>query len=172
MLLVGGKRELYQKYEPLLNELGSNVIYLGPEGSGDKMKLVVNLYLGMIAECFSEAFVFSEKLGFSPETFLQVLNNTGHKNFVSQIKGPKIASGNFEPSFSLDNLLKDLRLAKKQANKVNAVLPVSNLVIEEFTNAEELGEGKKDYSAIALQIQLLNGMLGDQDAGANRGRHS
>lgn len=161
ILLVGGSKELFQKYESFLNELGNPVLYLGSEGSGSKMKLVVNLYLGLIAESLSEAFVFSRKLGFEPETFINVLNNTAHRNFVSQVKGPKIASGNFEPAFSMDNLLKDLRLAKKQADKVHAVLPVSNLVTEEFTKAVELGEGKKDFSAVALQIEVLNGLLND-----------
>lgn len=159
MLLAGGTSEIFQKYEPFLKDLGNPVIYLGPSGSGNKMKLVVNMYLGLIAESFSETFVFSEKLGFQPEVFLKVLNNTAHRNFVSQVKGPKIASADFQPSFSLDNLLKDLRLAQKQASKVNAVLPVSTLVTEEFSKAAELGQGQKDFSAVAIQIELLNGMI-------------
>lgn len=40
----------------------------------------------------------------------------------------------------MNNLLKDLRLAKKQEEKVSAVLPVSDLMIEEFTKAVELGD--------------------------------
>src|SRR4029077_20854298 len=122
-------------------------------GSGNKMKVVVNLYLGLMAESFSEAFTFSEKLGFDPETFVKVLNSTAHRNFVSQVKGPKMAAGDFRPAFSMNNLLKDLRLARKQAEKVNAVLPVSNVVLDEFTQAVELGDGTKDFSAVALQIE-------------------
>ncbi len=166
ILLAGGPKEAFEKYEPFLSELGNPVMYLGADGAGNKMKLVVNLYLGLMAESFSEAFTFSEKLGFDPDTFVKVLNNTAHKNFVSQVKGPKMASGNFEPSFSMNNLLKDLRLARKQEEKVNAILPVSNLMIDEFTKAVELGEGTKDFSAVALQIERLNGLLG-QGAGNN-----
>jgi 3-hydroxyisobutyrate dehydrogenase-like beta-hydroxyacid dehydrogenase len=159
MLLVGGNKELFQKYESFLSDLGNQVMYMGGDGAGSRMKLVVNQYLGLLAESFSEAFVFSEKLGFDPETFVTVLNNTAHRNFFSQVKGPMIASHNFQTSFSLDNLLKDLRLARKQANKVNAVLPAANLVEEEFTKAaEEMDKGKKDYSAVALQIEKLNGL--------------
>jgi 3-hydroxyisobutyrate dehydrogenase len=159
MLLVGGNMETFQKYEPFLRVLGDPVLYMGPDGSGDKMKLAVNLYLGLIAVSFSEAFVFSEKLGFKPETFVSVLNKTPHRNFVSQVKGPKIVANNFEPSFSTDNLLKDLRLAQKQAEKTGAVLPLSKLVTEDFARAVELGEGKKDFSAVALFIELTNGLV-------------
>ena len=159
VLLAGGSKDLFQKNESFLNQLGNPVMYLGPDGSGSRMKLVVNLYMGLIAESFSEAFTFSEKLGFKPDDFVRVLNNTPHRNFVSQVKGPKIAAGDFEPAFSMNNLLKDLRLAKKQADKVNAVLPVSNIVIQEFTKAVELGEGNKDFSAVALEIELINGLL-------------
>ncbi len=33
------------------------------------------------------------------------------------------------------------------------------MVIDEFTKADAMGEGKKDFSAVALQIELLNGMI-------------
>jgi 3-hydroxyisobutyrate dehydrogenase-like beta-hydroxyacid dehydrogenase len=166
IILVGGARELFQKYESFLSDLGSPVLYLGPAGSGSKMKLVINLYLGLIAESFSEAFVLSEKLGFEPEIFVKVVNNTAHRNFFSEIKGPKIAAGDFQTSFSMDNLLKDLRLAKEQADAVNAVLPASDIVTEEFAKAVALGEGKKDFSAIAREIEHLNGLIKDTGSGS------
>jgi 3-hydroxyisobutyrate dehydrogenase len=167
VLLAGGARDQFEKYEPFLNDLGTPVMYMGPNGAGNKMKLVVNLYLGLMAESFSEAFTFSEKLGFDPDTFVKVLNSTAHRNFVSQVKGPKMAAGDFQPAFSMNNLLKDLRLARKQAEKVNAVLPVSNVVLDEFTQAVELGDGTKDFSAVALQIERLNGLVGNS-AGASK----
>ena len=158
ILLAAGQKELFEKYEEFLNELGNPVLYLGLEGSGLRMKLVVNMYLGLNAESFSEAFVFSRKLGFAPDAFVKVLNKTAHRNFVSEVKGPKIATNDYQPSFSMDNLLKDLRLAKDEANKTGAVLPVSRLVTDEFEKADARGDGKKDFSAIALEIERLNGL--------------
>jgi 3-hydroxyisobutyrate dehydrogenase len=158
ILLAAGPKELFEKYEKFLNELGNPVLYLGPEGAGLRMKLVVNMYLGLNAESYSEAFVLSRKLGFAPDAFVSVLNKTAHRNFVSEVKGPKIATNDFQPSFSMDNLLKDLRLAQAEANKTGAVLPVSKLVTDEFEKANAHGNGKKDFSAIVLEIERLNGL--------------
>jgi 3-hydroxyisobutyrate dehydrogenase len=161
ILLAGGSREVFDKCEIFLNELASTVLYLGTEGSGLRMKLVINTYLGLNAECYSEAFVLSRKLGFDPNAFVTVLNKTAHRNYVSEVKGPKIASDDFQPSFSMDNLLKDLRLAKTQADNAGAILPVSELVTDEFEKAAARGDGKKDFAAIALEIERLNGLVAD-----------
>jgi 3-hydroxyisobutyrate dehydrogenase-like beta-hydroxyacid dehydrogenase len=106
--------------------------------------------------------VFSRKLGFGPDAFVNVINKTAHRNFVSEVKGPKIATGDFETSFSMDNLFKDLRLAKAQADKTKAVLPASELVFEQFSNAVAAGDGKWDFSAIVRQIERLNGLISNQ----------
>ena len=159
ILLVGGDKGLFEKNEAFLQQLGNPVLYIGSVGAGLKMKLAVNLYLGLIAETFSEAYVFSRMLGFGPADFVNVINKTAHRNFVSEVKGPKIAVGDFATSFSMDNLFKDLRFAKGQAEKAKAVLPVSQLVFDQFSKAVADGDGKLDFSAIARQIERLNGLI-------------
>jgi len=47
-LLVGGDENVFEKNREFLNQLGSTVIYLGKPGSGHKMKLILNLFLGTI----------------------------------------------------------------------------------------------------------------------------
>src|SRR5271169_3831157 len=150
MVLVGGGDETFQKYLSFLKELGKTVEHLGPDGSGHKMKLDVNLYLGLMGEAFSEALVLSRKQGFDAKTFVEVINQTAHRNAFSQGKGPKIAAGNFEAAFSLNNLLKDLRLAENQANATGAILPMSKVALAQYSRAAENGDGDKDFSVIAL----------------------
>src|SRR5208282_5800315 len=156
MILVGGSNEVFRKYESFLNELGKTVAYLGADGNGHKMKLDVNLYLGLIGEAFSEALVLSQKQGFDAKTFVEVINQTAHRNAFSQGKGPKIAAGNFEAAFSLNNLLKDLRLADGQASTTGAVLPMSKVALAQYSKAAENGEGNKDFSVIALALEKAN----------------
>ena len=156
IILVGGSNEVFQKYQNFLNELGKTVAYLGADGNGHKMKLDVNLYLGLIGESFSEALVLSQKQGFDAKTFVEIINKTPHRNAFSEAKGPKIAAGNFDAAFSLNNLLKDLKLADKQANETGAQLPMSKVALAEYSKAAENGEGNKDFSAIALALEKAN----------------
>lgn len=158
IILVGGSREVFEKYEKFLNELGKTIIYLGSDSNGHKMKLAINLHLGLLAESFAEALTFSQKLGFDTKTFVETINKTPIGNYISQGKGPKIVEGNFEPAFSLNNLFKDLKLINKQITKTEAILPMTKVAIEEYSRAIQDGEGQKDFSVIALEIQRKNGL--------------
>lgn len=158
IVLVGGNREIFKKYEKFLSEIGKTVIYLGEDGNGHKMKLVINLHLGLLAEAFSEALAFSQKLGFDPKTFVETINNTPHKNYFSLNKGSKIVEGNFEPAFSLNNLFKDLKLVEKEMIQTGAILPMTSIAIEEYSKVIQKGEGQKDISFIAREIQKKNGL--------------
>lgn len=158
IILVGGDHEVFQKYEKFLNDLGKTVIYLGADGNGHKMKLTINLFLGLTAETFSEVLAFSEKLGFDAMTFVETINKTPHRNYISEGKGPNIVKGNFEPAFSLNNLFKDLGLINEQIIKTGAMLPMTKVAIEEYSEAVKNGEGQKDFSVIALEIQRKNGL--------------
>lgn len=158
IILAGGNQEIFKKYEKFLSEIGKTVIYLGEDGNGHKMKLVINLHLGLLAETFSEALAFSQKLGFDPKTFVETINNTPHKNYFSLNKGSKIVEGDFEPAFSLNNLFKDLKLVEKQMIKTGAILPMTSVAIEEYSKLIQKGEGQKDISFIAREIQKKNGL--------------
>ncbi|HYB07938.1 MAG TPA: NAD(P)-dependent oxidoreductase [Nitrososphaerales archaeon] len=162
LALVGGKEGVYKTYQEFLNELADPVVYLGPDGSGHRMKLAINLYLGLAAESFSEAMVFARKLGFDPRVFVDTFNKTTNRNHYSKTKGPKIAEGNFEPTFSMDNLVKDLRLVDVQREKARLILPLFAVALERYTSAASFGDGGRDYSAIVREIQRLNGMKPDQ----------
>lgn len=157
ILYVGGSESLFHKYEKFLNEVGTPV-YLGADGNGHRMKLLVNLYLGTMSLVFAEGMVLSEKMGFGPQVFVDTLNKTAHKSSFTENKGPKVARGDFTASFTLNNMLKDIRLADEQARKSGCVLPVASTVSQVFTAASNQGNGDKDFSAVALEILRMSGL--------------
>jgi 3-hydroxyisobutyrate dehydrogenase-like beta-hydroxyacid dehydrogenase len=157
-LLVGGDENVFEKNREFLTQLGTTLIYLGKPGSGHKMKLILNLFLGTISLAFSEAFVLSQKLGFDPRAFVDAFNKTPHKNYVSDVKGPLIAKRDFTPLFTVNMLLKDLTLAENQATRQKVALPAGSLAKQLFTTSVNQGQGEMDFSSIALTIQKLNGI--------------
>src|SRR2546425_1744597 len=157
-LLVGGDENVFEKNREFLNQLGSTVIYLGKPGSGQKMKLILNLFLGTIGLAFSEAFVLSQKLGFDPNVFVEAFNKTAQKNYFSEVKGPLIAQGDYTPLFTVNMLLKDLTLAENQATRQKVALPGGSLTKKVFTISMNQGHGEMDFSSVALTIQKLNGI--------------
>ncbi len=158
MLLVGGSKEVFEKRLSLLNQIASSVHYLGEDGNGHKMKLLLNLYLGMVSVAFCEALTLSRKIGIDPELFLETVNKSVHKSFFTEVRAPPILKGDFKPAFSLRNLLKDLLLVQEQAKRTGAVLPASTAATELFSIAANLGQAEMDYTSIALALAKLNGL--------------
>ncbi len=157
-LLVGGDAKVFEKNREFLNQLGSTVLYLGNSGSGHKMKLILNLFLGAIGVAFSEVLVFSQKLGFEPGAFVEAFNKTPHKNYFSEIKGPLVAKGDYAPLFTVNMLLKDLTLAENLATRQKVTLPTGSLAKQLYTTSVNQGQGEMDFSSVALTIQKLNGV--------------
>jgi 3-hydroxyisobutyrate dehydrogenase-like beta-hydroxyacid dehydrogenase len=158
IVLVGGNEDVFRKAEGFLNEIGKTVIYLGAEGNGHKMKLAVNLYLGLVAVSFSESLTLARKLGLEGRAFVDTINQTPHKNYFTEGKGPKIVASDFEPAFTLDNIFKDLKLVNEQVMRTGANLPLTDLAIKEYAAAVLEGKGSEDFSVIALEIQRKNGL--------------
>ncbi len=158
MLLVGGSREVFEKRLPLLNQIAASVLYLGEDGNGHKMKLLLNLYLGMVSVAFCEVLTLSRKIGFDPQLFMETVNKSVHKSYFTEVRAPPILKGDFKPAFSLKNLLKDLLLAQDQAKRHGAVLPASTATTELFGIAANLGQAEMDYTSIALTLAKLNGL--------------
>ena len=158
IFLAGGPKGVFEKYQPFLASLASQVLYFGESGSGHRMKLVMNLYLALMSLSFSEALAFSQGLGFDPSAFVETVNKTAHKNYLSEVKGVKMAKGDFEPSFSLKMMLKDVLLADGQAKLHKIVLPLSSLATQIYTMASNLGQGEMDYSSVVLLVQTMNAM--------------
>jgi len=79
VIFVGGEEEVYQKCQPLLAQLGSKILYLGPSGSGTMMKLCVNTLLGLGVQALAEAIALGEKGGLPRERLLEVLGETADR---------------------------------------------------------------------------------------------
>jgi 3-hydroxyisobutyrate dehydrogenase len=158
ILIVGGERSVYEKHADFLREIGKEVTYLGSHGTGHKMKLAFNLFLGILATGFSEALVLAQKIGISPEDFVNVVNSTHHRNGYTQNKGPRVARNEFAPTFTLDMMRKDLSLALEEMVINGISLPTSAAALNLFIAAANQGYGKSDYSSIVQIIRTVNGL--------------
>jgi 3-hydroxyisobutyrate dehydrogenase-like beta-hydroxyacid dehydrogenase len=147
-ILVGGDKKDFYEAKPVMEAMGKKIIYLGKNGSGTSMKMVVNLMLANAMSSFAEALTLGEALGFSQDTlFNTLLGGPVTPPFLSG-KKDKILNKNFEAEFPLEHMQKDLFLVSQTAFENNVSLPVSNTSKEIYGLAVKNGFGKKDFSAI------------------------
>jgi 3-hydroxyisobutyrate dehydrogenase-like beta-hydroxyacid dehydrogenase len=72
---VGGAAADLETCRPLLQRMGSKIVYCGPAGMGTSLKMVMNQLLGTQLAAFAEALVLGQSLGLSREVLFDALFN-------------------------------------------------------------------------------------------------
>ncbi len=159
ILMVAGSKDAFEKAKPIMETLGKHVFYIGEKaGSANAVKLALNMNIALIASAVSEGITLARGCGIDPAVFVQILNSTYFKTGLSEKKGPKMVAGDFEPSFHLKNMLKDLELATGTAQAKGIAIPATSAVQQMFRAASNSGFSEQDYTAICAFLARINGM--------------
>ena len=156
-VMVGGTREAFDKYKPLLDAIGKNVFYLGKLGNGYVAKLANNLIGIASGQIMQEGVLMGVKAGLDPETIYEVLNVSSASR---QIQGlPRLLERNFEdPGFALELAGKDVSLAVQLGRDLGLAMPVSAAAEQNFIRAKARGLGKKSPQATLLLMEEAAGV--------------
>lgn len=147
-ILVGGSKPAFDRCEDIYSALSAMTFHVGESGSGARMKLIVNLAIGLNRAVLGEALAFGESLGFNSYQIIDVLINTPAHSDAMDTKGSKMASSEFTPQARLRQHLKDVRLILDAARNNQANVPLSQLHERLLQNLVDAGLGDLDNSAI------------------------
>ncbi|MFJ4580285.1 NAD(P)-dependent oxidoreductase [Streptomyces echinatus] len=148
-LFVGGDEQAFNAARPLLDTLGKEVVHLGALGSGMRMKLLLNLLMGIEVQALAEAAELAGACGLDRQQVLKTISGSGFASPVMAFKSRRLAAGRFdEPDFRLRLMAKDLMLATKQAAAVGLSLPLATAAAETHVRATEQGLGDQDCAAV------------------------
>jgi 3-hydroxyisobutyrate dehydrogenase-like beta-hydroxyacid dehydrogenase len=148
VILMGGRAGDVDRARSVLNTWSSQQFHVGPPGSGARMKLVVNLVLGLNRAVLAEGLSLAAACGIDLAGALAVLQATPARSNIMEAKGPKMVSGDFSPVARLAQHLKDVRLIRALAERHGAATPLSDVHEDLLQRAVELGLGEADNSAI------------------------
>jgi 3-hydroxyisobutyrate dehydrogenase-like beta-hydroxyacid dehydrogenase len=158
IVLCGGDRAIYEQCTDVFACFARRTFFLGGWGSGARMKLTMNLVLGLNRAVLAEGLTFAEALGLDPETALEVLQAGPAWSRVMETKGAKMLQRDFVPEARLSQHLKDVRLILASGERAGAPLPLSNLHRQLLEEAEAAGFGKQDNSAIIEAFRRGRGL--------------
>ncbi len=156
VLMASGEKDVFEAYKEVLDVISNEVFFLGKSGSAHSIKLAMNLQISLLALALSEGITLTRKAGFDPEKFLEILNSTYFKTGMSENKAYKMIKDEFEPTFTLKNLQKDLGIITAAAKDFGAVLPIADRANEIYRDALDAGLGEIDYTGILAYIKKLS----------------
>jgi 3-hydroxyisobutyrate dehydrogenase-like beta-hydroxyacid dehydrogenase len=151
VLMVGAAPEVFARVQDLLLTVTSEVIHVGPVGTGHAMKLVNNLLNNCNRFAALEAVRLGEAAGLSQDVIIEVLNKSSGRNYATEYTFPQLLSGEtyLPQGFTLELMLKDLQLANQLADSLGHRTPIGNLV-QTFTE-----EAVHRFGAGADQSQMM-----------------
>ena len=153
VVMAGGKREVFDAASPLFRTFASRAFYLGTYGAGARMKLVVNLALGLHRAVLAETLSFARACEVSPTDALEVLKAGAAYSRVMDDKGEKMLHHDFSVEARLSQHLKDVRLILASASARHAKTPLSQVHRELLETLEKAGYGDADNSAIIMAYE-------------------
>ena len=147
--MVGGDKTVFQQCDTIFSAMAVQTFYLGSNGSGALMKLIVNLVLGLNRMVLAEGLSLGKKAGVDSEQMLNVLKNSAAYSKAVDMKGLKMTSADFLPAEGkLAFHLKDVRLMLDLSRQLNFPLPLTCLHAQALTSLVAKGRGEWDNAAI------------------------
>ena len=156
-VMVGGRKETFDRVENLLHDIGPKVTYVGDNGLALVMKIAVNLSLAVQMLAFSEGVLLAEKSGIAREVAVDVLTNSAIASPMVKYRGPFVLKLPDEAWFNVNMMQKDMLLALELGRSVDVPLPTTAVSNEFLTAARGMGLAKEDFAVV---FDVLAGMSG------------
>jgi 3-hydroxyisobutyrate dehydrogenase len=158
-VMVGGDEEDFDTIEPILQTIGKEVTYLGSNGMGATMKLVLNMLMGVQMPALAEAVVFGERAGLPRAKILEMIAASGYSSPVMKFRCGMMGRRAFgHAAFKLGLMRKDMMLVLSESQDLDVPMPVSEAAYASLTAAKAQGLGDFDVAAILAFQERLTGM--------------
>ena len=148
ILICGGEPEAIAACEDVFTVCVRQWFHVGPCGPGARMKLVLNLVLGLNRAVLAEGLSYAAASGVDPAAALEILKAGPAYSRVMDTKGRKMLDGDFSVEARLSQHLKDVRPILYTGARSGAALPLSTVHRRLLEDAEAAGFGAADNSAV------------------------
>lgn len=162
-VMVGGEAAAVDSVVPLLKATGSDVIHVGPVGSGHAAKALNNLMAANNVLIAAEALLVGRKFGIDPATLLGVLNASSGRNQATETKFEKfVLSRSFDSGFAARLMRKDIGIALDLAHD-QEISPLLGEAVGRLWNAavDELDPAADQTDVVRYLEELHHVSLGD-----------
>ena len=138
-IMVGGRKETFERCLPIFEALGKTVVYAGETGSGQKTKLVNQILCAQHIVALVDALRFARLAGLDMDATLKIVSSGAAGSWMLSNLAPRILKDDFAPGFAIRLQQKDLRLVHEATEELGTSFPATELTYGLFTQAVEAG---------------------------------
>ena len=151
-IFVGGEKNIFKKILPALTTMGRKVLYTGDLGSATVLKVITNYLASVHLVALGEAWTVAKKSNLDLAKVYKGIEVSSGNSFVHETESQVILNGSYNINFTMDLVVKDTSLFDNLANKLNAPLEISPLIVKIFK------DGQKKYGSRAWSSMIVKRM--------------
>ena len=149
-IMVGGAAEDFDAVEPLLRALGTNVVLQGAPGAGQHAKMANQIAIADTIVGVCESLAYAEAAGLDPRKVLESIGAGSAGSWQLANYAPRILAGDFAPGFYVKHFIKDMRIARDEAQGMDIELPGLLLALDLFEELARRGGQERGIHALYL----------------------
>lgn len=154
-VMVGGDKEVFDKYYDVMKAMAGSVVYTGKIGAGNTTKLANQIIVALNIAAMSEALVLATKAGVDPELVYQAIRGGLAGSTVLDAKAPLIMDRKFDPGFRINLHIKDLQNALDTAHELGVPIQLTAGVMEIMQAMKADGLDDLDHCALVRYYEKL-----------------
>ena len=156
-IMVGGKKESFQKIQAILEIMGKPVL-VGEIGAGGTTKLANQAIVAVNIAIVAEALSLGKRAGVDPEKIFDAIKGGLAGSQCMTDKAPRMLAGNYEPGFRMKLHLKDLTNVLQTSQSLHHAMPLTAQVMEMMQTLIADGQTEADHGGLALFFEKINNL--------------
>ena len=140
-IMVGGSEDAFRRARPILEILGKNIVHQGGPGAGQHTKMCNQIAIAGTMLGMSEALSYARRSGLEAETVLESISGGAAASWSLSNLAPRVLKGDFGPGFYIRHFIKDMEIAKAEAERFSQPLPGLDLALSSY---KAVGERQGD----------------------------
>ena len=152
-VMCGGKQNIYDSVESVINSFAKSCRLMGDHGAGQLTKMVNQICIAGLVQGLSEGMYFAKKAGLDGEAVLDVISKGAAGSWQMENRGTTMLKDEFDFGFAVDWMRKDLGIILDEAKNNGSSLPVTALVDQFYGDVQNMGGGRWDTSSLMRRLK-------------------
>lgn len=152
-VMAGGDAAALDTARPALDAYSKAIQHMGPSGSGQLTKMVNQIAIAGVVQGLAEAVHFAKVAGLDTDKAYDAVSKGAAQSWQMDNRWKTAAKGEFEFGFAVDWMRKDLGLVLDEARANGAVLSLTALVDQFYSEVQGMGGNRWDTSSLKARLK-------------------
>lgn len=152
-VMCGGDVPAFDQAKTVIAAYAKKCTHLGPVGAGQTCKMCNQIAIAGVLQGLAEALNFANKAGLDARQVVEVISQGAAGSWQMDNRHKTMLKDEYDHGFAVDWMRKDLGIALRAGDDIEASLPLTALVDQFYKDIQRMGGGRWDTSSLLKRLQ-------------------